>query len=340
MKRIWMIAGMTVGLALAGCSTQEEPFVSSEGGAEEGGEAGEGGEAEEGGEGVACEPEVCGLTAEAPVECWDGTVEGKDCLDTGDGCGWVVTQPCPESPCADLECGSPCTIPCPPGEEPCDALTVETYCSSEGICTSSLDDLNCEAKPCDVSECPMPDAEPQVCADGSNPTVECLDAGFGCEWYTTEPCPADPCAEVVCETGTTCEVIGGVAVCSDEGGEISEGGEGGGCEPEDCPMTLEEPTQCWDGSVEGKDCLDTGNGCGWVVTQPCPENPCEFVLCETGTKCVPDGDDFQCAIDPCFSLTCGDACNPDCIPGEECTAPGTFACTAEGQCVPDEVQCE
>ena len=31
MKRIWMIAGMTVGLALAGCSTQEEPFVSSEG---------------------------------------------------------------------------------------------------------------------------------------------------------------------------------------------------------------------------------------------------------------------------------------------------------------------
>ena len=160
------------------------------------------------------------------------------------------------------------------------------------------------------------------------------------------PADINPCAAVLCITGTTCEVVDGDAVCTPNEPPPSAGQFCGGFAGIECPgagACLDDPSDDCDPERGGADCGglcecsgalvlciagtvfdESPDVCACVAQEP-EVDACAAVRCAAGTHCEVEGDQAACVED---EPTGGDD-------APFCGGIAAFECPGSGNCIDD-----
>ena len=185
-------------------------------------------------------------------------------------------------------------------------------CSENGgfVCTT-MDCGMCTLEACGV----QPEIPEVVCEDGTTAGIgECEPQPSGiCGWTTTQceekkpSCVNDGCPSTEASCDGNIAVSGTTYMCDEDTGLCTETGTG-----------LSE--DCWELEMlcENGDCVEA--------------NPCEFMLCETGSTCY-EGECYQTYCEE----SCGSPCDnpsPSCVGVAYCNPYSTCVCgvASEGEC--------
>jgi|GEM_PF-1653199 len=246
-----------------------------------------------------CEAFTCGSLplpgcCTSDIDCDDG----QPC--TADSClpgGLCLNQQIPECCTSDAACddGEQCTL------DTCD----------DGVCTNTPFTFNecvtdaecgpipvCKDAACVCGKCEF--AEPLLCDDGDDCTIDECVPGIGCVSTPDPQC---------CQTNAECN-------------------DGNDCTVDSCNAGVCTNEQIPDCCVFDEDCHDN-NPC---TTNLCVNGSCEFDLnlecCQTDPEC---DDGNPCTNDTCITLLQFGICQYNPVPGPTC-------CASDGDCTPN--QCE
>jgi hypothetical protein len=162
-------------------------------------------------------------------------------------------------------CGGIAGIPCPAGQECVDDPSDDCDPNNGGADCGGI----CKAPFCG-GIAGIPCADGQDCIDDPSDDCDPNNGGADCGGICV---PAtNPCAAVLCQTGTQCVVIGGKAVCKPP--------FCGGIAGFPCPDGL----QCIDDPSDDCDPNKGGADCGGICVPP-KGDPCGKVVCGPGTTC-------------------------------------------------------